>query len=566
MRTFTIIFTLCALSFTQNILSQSVNDNMFNPLSGRFAINFEGGATYPRTDFSDDQISYIGQLSFDYYFQSHTIGVFGLRGYGYYGQLKGSTSNRPWQTIVPSYFTEIAALGGGIHYTINASKVFYPYAFLGADYLYFNPKDANGNQLPRNAANIYGNISWSIVGELGSRFFVSNSISLNIALNYHYLPIDNLDDIDNSISGGTQKDVFFTGRAGISFYFGGISDTDNDGVADRNDLCPDTPPNVIVDKFGCPVDSDNDGVPDYLDKCPDTPRNVAVNLDGCPLDVDGDGVPDFLDLCNDTPLGVTVDTRGCPIDSDDDGVPDYKDLCPNTPVGTEVNKWGCPIDEVVVEPITQTEFVLNGGVNFGSGKSDLLPSAFPDLDKVLKVMKDYPETKWKIEGHTDNTGSHKLNMDLSVNRAKSVYNYFVSNGISSARLSYNGYGPDYPIGDNATETGKALNRRVAIILVSENENEAKILTAPSGGPKYNATTERNLGNMIFTDGNLFCVQESSWRSRNKAESEAKKLQTAGYNSFIVIADSPELEGTWFRVRLGYYNTFDEANRITERIK
>ena len=102
-------------------------------------------------------------------------------------------------------------------------------------------------------------------------------------------------------------------------------------------------------------------------------------------------------------------------------------------------------------------------------------------------MKDYPETKWKIEGHTDNTGSQKLNRDLSINRAKSVYNYFVSNGISSARLSYNGYGPDYPIGDNSTETGKALNRRVAIVLVSDNENEAKNLTAPNESIAYNVT-------------------------------------------------------------------------------
>ena len=94
-------------------------------------------------------------------------------------------------------------------------------------------------------------------------------------------------------------------------------------------------------------------------------------------------------------------------------------------------------------------------------------------------MKDYPETKWKIEGHTDNTGSQKLNKELSINRAKSVYNYFVSNGITAARLSYNGYGSDYPIADNNTETGKALNRRVAIVLVSGNEAEAKNITVPN---------------------------------------------------------------------------------------
>ena len=53
---------------------------MFNPLSNRFAINLEGGATYPRTDFSDDQISYIGQLSFDYFFPKQQHGCFWFKG------------------------------------------------------------------------------------------------------------------------------------------------------------------------------------------------------------------------------------------------------------------------------------------------------------------------------------------------------------------------------------------------------------------------------------------------------------------------------------------------------
>lgn len=128
--------------------------------------------------------------------------------------------------------------------------------------MYFNPKDKDGNKLQRNEEGWYANTEWSAVGELGSKFFVSNSISLNIALNYNYLPSDNLDDVTNDISNGTQNDIFFTGRAGISFYFGGISDTDNDGVRDEEDMCPDTPPGVTVDLFGCPIDSDKDGVPD----------------------------------------------------------------------------------------------------------------------------------------------------------------------------------------------------------------------------------------------------------------------------------------------------------------
>ena len=573
MRNFAASLFFILLILTCSLTAQHSELNRFNPLSGRIAINLEGGGTYPQTDFGDDQISYIGQLSLDYFFPTRNIGIWGLKGYGYYGELKGAGSygnQSTWPTL-PGYFTEIAALGGGVTYTLNASDFFYPYAFAGADYLYYNPKDADGNKLQRNKENRYGNITWSLVGEIGSRFFITNSFSFNIAFNYHYLPTDNVDDVDDAISNGTQNDVFMTGRAGFSFYFGGTSDTDNDGVADQDDLCPDTPPNVKVDEFGCSIDSDKDGVPDYLDYCQDTPRNVIVDLNGCPIDVDGDGIPDYLDLCNDTPKGVDIDSRGCPVDSDDDGIPDYKDLCPNTPVGTEVNKWGCPIEvETVEKPVEKIEFILSGGVTFESGKSLLLTPAYIELDKVLKVMKDRPETKWKIEGHTDNTGSLKLNRELSLNRAQSVYNYFIKNGISPDRLAVNGYGPDYPIADNITETGRAMNRRVAIILqtaaIVNSTGEIKNPTTTTGTSVYNPALERDAGNMVFTDGKLYCFQVSSWRTRGKAETEMKQLKDRGFKSFVMIGESPELDGTWYRVRIGYFNTLDELNKVREKLK
>lgn len=572
MKIFSTILTLMGLIFSQTIFSQPVDTKHFNPLSNRYAINLEGGATYPRTDFNDDQISYIGQLSIDYFFPTSNAGIIGLRAYGNYGQLtgKGTYNNiSTWPTL-HEYFTEIASGGAGITYTVNFSKTFYPYVFAGGGYLFFNPNYKDGSKLPRNSAKEYSKNSWTIITEAGTRFFVSNAISLNLAVNMDYVPMDNLDDVDNNVSNGSDKDIFFTARAGISFYFGEYSDRDNDGVRDIYDQCPDTPPNVTIDEFGCPVDSDKDGVPDYMDECPHTPFNITVNNNGCPVDADEDGVPDYLDLCKDTPLGVKVDSRGCPTDTDDDGIPDYKDLCPNTPVGTEVNKWGCPIEEKVYEPIKKTEFILSGGINFESGKADLLDAAYPELEKIVKVISDYPDTKWKIEGHTDNTGSAKLNKELSIQRAKSVYNFFVSKGVDAKRLSVNGFGPDFPVAENNTETGKALNRRVAIILVSGNntENSGDVKTGEvktNEIRKYNSTVERNVGNMIFTDGYLYCFQVSSWRSRLKAESEVKGLQSAGYTSFIVIAELPELDGTWYRVRVGYFNSLEEAKNVKSKM-
>ncbi|WP_424493718.1 thrombospondin type 3 repeat-containing protein [Salinimicrobium sp. GXAS 041] len=111
-------------------------------------------------------------------------------------------------------------------------------------------------------------------------------------------------------------------------------------------------------RFGCgddngevPVDSDDDGVPDSIDECPNTEEDVEVDEWGCAVngetDTDGDGIPDSIDECPDTEEGVQVDNVGCPIqenDADGDGIPDSIDECPETPTGVEVDNVGCPID------------------------------------------------------------------------------------------------------------------------------------------------------------------------------------------------------------------------------
>ena len=114
-----------------------------------------------------------------------------------------------------------------------------------------------------------------------------------------------------------KKDAYLSHMAGLTFNFGNKKDTDNDGVSDRNDTCPDTPAGVAVDKNGCPLDADNDGVADYLDACPNDAGIASLN--GCP-DTDKDGVADINDKCPDTKIGTKVDATGCPMDNDKDGV------------------------------------------------------------------------------------------------------------------------------------------------------------------------------------------------------------------------------------------------------
>ncbi|GAB4301428.1 MAG: hypothetical protein Kow0098_29550 [Ignavibacteriaceae bacterium] len=547
-----IIFLSCVAVAQQDQVIRN-----YHPLSGRFYISAEGGVTYSKTDFKDALPELLTRLDFGYYIPGSDLGVFGFRAfasYGFIGGEGGATSNRPALT---DFKTTILNFGGGLNYTLHASDHFYPYLFAGASYLFFDPKDQDGNLMPRNSAGAYSNNEYTLIGEAGFKVPFSEVVSFNMSFGIDFTPNDNLDDLPNFITGGTDDDIFFHGLAGISIFLGGKVDKDGDGVPDDRDFCPKTPQGVTVDEFGCPVDIDKDGVPDYIDVCPGTPANITVDSHGCPVDSDGDGVPDYLDICKDTPLNVKVDSRGCPIDTDNDGVPDYKDKCPGTPAGTEVDRKGCEvIPEIQEPPKPKTKVVLSGGANFEVGKATLLPHAQYELEKLVTVMNEYPETRWRVEGHTDNTGSYQANISLSLRRANSVVNYFVKRGISRSRFEVVGLGPDYPIADNSTETGRALNRRVTIELIGE-ENE--IQQVPQGHI-YNNAVERNVGDMIFTDGYLYCYQVSSWRTRGKAEYEMRELQAQGYNAFIVEANLPELDGTWYRVRVGYFDSLEEARQ------
>ncbi|NPV12519.1 MAG: OmpA family protein [Ignavibacteria bacterium] len=239
-----------------------------------------------------------------------------------------------------------------------------------------------------------------------------------------------------------------------------LNDADGDGVEDKFDKCPDTPHGVVVDKFGCPIDSDSDGIPDYLDRCPGTPTGFPVDEKGCPLDSDKDGVLDPFDECPDTPADVRVNDKGCPIDSDGDGVPDYLDKCPDTPENVEVNESGCPREQK--PEIEETSFILQGMTTFEAGKSTLTDKAKTEIKKLAEIMKKYPDSKWRIEGHTDSQGSSEFNKKLSQERADAVKKYLISLGIKAENLIAEGMGENYPIADNKTEEGRQKNRRVVI--------------------------------------------------------------------------------------------------------
>jgi OmpA-OmpF porin, OOP family len=101
-------------------------------------------------------------------------------------------------------------------------------------------------------------------------------------------------------------------------------------------------------------------------------------------------------------------------------------------------------------------------INFETGKSDIKPESKPIIDQLYEMLKQNPDLKISIEGHTDNVGTEQSNQTLSESRAKSVMNELVLKGIAANRLKYKGWGQTKPIADNNTEDGKAKNRRVEI--------------------------------------------------------------------------------------------------------
>jgi outer membrane protein OmpA-like peptidoglycan-associated protein len=108
--------------------------------------------------------------------------------------------------------------------------------------------------------------------------------------------------------------------------------------------------------------------------------------------------------------------------------------------------------------------VLNmpSNVTFATDQDQVIPPFYPTLDSVAIVLRKFDKTLIDVDGHTDSVGNAGYNMDLSNRRANSVANYLASRGVDPRRMSAMGYGLERPIASNATEMGRAQNRRVEI--------------------------------------------------------------------------------------------------------
>ena len=346
------------------------------------------------------------------------------------------------------------AVDGIIKYNVGEalnSKCFQPFLGIGGGYSWVDTVGAG-----------------TLNGSLGISYMFSDNIGLSVQSTYKHAFEDYLAK-------------HFQHSLGLSLRFGG-NDSDGDGIYDKNDACPEVPG---LEQFnGCP-DTDGDGIEDAKDTCPEVAGLAEYN--GCP-DTDGDGISDDKDSCpNVAGLaalagcpdadgdGVTdgddncvneagpAANNGCPWpDTDGDGVLDKDDQCPNE-AGLVAND-GCP--PVVPTPaVMQTLNDYAKTILFDTGKSTIKSQSETVLQNITAILKEYPNSQFSLEGHTDSTGSKSLNQSLSEKRAKAVHDYLVSNGIDDERLHDVGFGEDKPIESNNTRAGRTANRRVEVKLV-----------------------------------------------------------------------------------------------------
>lgn len=369
-----LIFTLCMAGFVQ--AGQRESTIYISPMLGYHV--FEGDQN------TDDSIS--GGFSVGYNVSKRWAAELEV----------GYTPSETDQKNVSSEDLEIWSVGMNALYHFNPDGALVPYVLAGFGGMYF---DADGYEEDMDYM-----MNWGV----GGKYFISEDTALRVDLRH---VIDFHSDRDWDHNGDDNIDNNLIATAGLYWQFGGT--------------VPPPPK---------PRDSDQDGIYDVRDKCPDTPLGVMVDAVGCPP------------AKRSTPPPVFVDG-----DDDNDGILNSRDKCPGTAIDVIVDENGCPV-----------KFTMQ--VEFDFDKSEIRPEYHEKLQKAADFINKYPETRFLLAGHTDNIGTDEYNQGLSMRRAAKVKKYLVEEfGIAAHLMTPRGYGETQPIDSNDTREGRQRNRRVEVI-------------------------------------------------------------------------------------------------------
>lgn len=272
-------------------------------------------------------------------------------------------------------------------------------------------------------------------------------------------------------------DTKFRLFAGIGYTPATNVDMDADGVTDDADKCPKRAEDLdgFEDADGCPeLDNDQDGLEDNVDKCPNDPEDIDGyrDADGCPdLDNDGDGLTDEKDRCPNKAEDVDgfEDDDGCPDDDNDgDGITDKRDRCPNKPETKNFyqDDDGCP--DKTLARLEEGRIVITDKIYFDSGKATIKPYSYAILRAVAGILQTHPAIQQlSIEGHTDDRGGRKYNLELSQRRAEAVRTFIIEEGVGKDRLVATGHGKERPASEGRGPDARDANRRVEFLRIAK---------------------------------------------------------------------------------------------------
>lgn len=361
------------------------------------------------------------QLGYSFYIKKQILPGLGIQADYLGGKLKGSMDNSsdnfstslPWSAALSANVTL-----ANINWR-HKQGVIKPYLTLGAGVMSYEPTlEMNGVSTESDSKT-----TAFIPAGLGLKFGVAPGLNVDLGYQLNIVNSKNLDGINTGF-----KDMFSYTRVGVEFALG---DATKPFLATRNPVAD------MQKEYQANYDELAAALKAQKEENEALKAQWTTDL----ADDDGDGVANKFDKCPGTAADAKVDGAGCPL-------PEAKKVVQQITVTEEDRR-------VVDEAIKNLEFDLS--------KATIRSTSYPSLDKVASLLVE-KNFSLKLAGHTDNTGSMKLNMRLSKERAESVKAYLVSKGANPSRIEATGYGPNQPIATNATAAGRQANRRVEFTL------------------------------------------------------------------------------------------------------
>jgi outer membrane protein OmpA-like peptidoglycan-associated protein len=361
----------------------------------------------------------------------------------------------------------------------NTKGSWNPYFFIGAGLMNYNVKETPTTEVSPQYSEKASDWTGFIPVGIGTEVKLSKNVLLDLNAGFNYT----FTDLLNNFVIDDYNDCYLNGTVGLMLAGGEdcTIDTDKDGITDCEE-----------EKKPCldplKADTDGDGLNDgaELNTYSTDPCNKDTDSDGLldgqevntyktnPLmkDTDGEGLLDYDEV-------TTHKTDPLDTDTDNDNLNDYAEvkthktnpLNPDTDGGSvydgeEVTRGTDPLvaaDDVVKkeEPKVKVgQTITLEGINFATNSAEITSVAEEKLELALSTLKNHPDVTVEISGHTDNTGGRAHNEKLSLRRAESVKDWFVSKGIDASRITTVGYAWDKPVDTNDTPEGRFKNRRI----------------------------------------------------------------------------------------------------------